>query len=544
MRRLVALFSLALFSLLILLYLWWGRFQHFHDLFLAGVYFTSVLLVIGNHLYYRDVRSRLGFRLDNLRQASYLFGGLTAAGLIAIILAGWQWGSFHFKGWKYIGIYIAWAAVQQYLIQNFLRLRSENLFASAVLTASSDLHKKDDASSEGNSRRTDFPILSTLLAAALFGVYHLPNLIFAGLSFLGAFLWTWVYQRVPNFLAAWSSHALLGCVLFLFFKQGLLDQMSVGYPGYRYDYYGGGVVVAAGYDDNREPFIVALPGHDPKETARVRVFTVDGRLTNEWDAFPTHFYSGRISVGDLGLSPGDEIVVAPGPGNGNPPTVKVFDSKGQKLLSFTVESFTKGWGASVAVSCGRILVAPGPGPNVPQQVVEFDPHGNKTREWVFAESGFVNSIKACGTCGGDKRSLAGPEEILIWGSEIAVNDSRIGIYNTKTKGLRWIETLPTTFGASVTPVRVADGVSAWAVAPGPLQGYPPMVKVVTAEGEKIAEFVAFDDDLACGANLASVDVDGDAIDEVVVAEGVCGSRPPVVRILRLDGTLLHEWEAY
>src|SRR5690606_8748233 len=172
MRRLVALFSLALFSLLILLYLWWGRFQHFHDLFLAGVYFTSVLLVIGNHLYYRDVRSRLGFRLDNLRQASYLFGGLTAAGLIAIILAGWQWGSFHFKGWKYIGIYIAWAAVQQYLIQNFLRLRSENLFAPAVLTASSDLHKKDDASSEGNSRRTDFPILSTLLAAALFGVYH------------------------------------------------------------------------------------------------------------------------------------------------------------------------------------------------------------------------------------------------------------------------------------------------------------------------------------------------------------------------------------
>src|SRR5690606_19898745 len=163
------------------------------------------------------------------------------------------------------------------------------------------------------------------------------------------------------------------------------------------------------------------------------------------------------SVGDLGLSPGDEIVVAPGPGNGNPPTVKVFDSKGQKLLSFTVESFTKGWGASVAVSCGRVLVAPGPGPNVPQQVVEFDPHGNKTREWVFAESGFVNSIKACGTCGGDKRSLAGPEEILIWGSEIAVNDSRIGIYNTKTKGLRWIEILPTTFGASVTTVRLAAG---------------------------------------------------------------------------------------
>lgn len=533
-----------LFSLLILLYLWWGRFQHFHDLFLAGVYVTSALLVTANHLYYRDLRSRLGFRLDNLGQACRLFGGLTAAGLIVIVLAGWKWGSFHFEGWKYIGIYIAWAAIQQYLIQNFLRLRSENLLERAVLTASSDLHKKGDRASKVGSGRSDFSPLPALLTGALFGVYHLPNMIFAGLSFLGAFLWTRVYQRVPNFLAAWSSHALLGCVLFLFFKQGLLHQSSVGYPGYRYDYYGGGVVVAAGYDEKGEAFIVTLPGHDPKEKARVRVFTVEGQLRNEWDAFPEHFYSGRVSVGDLGLTPGDEIVVSPGPGNGNPPAVRVFDSKGQKLVGFTVESFTRGWGATVAVSCGHILVAPGPGPNVPQRVLEFAPQGSKTREWEFSESGFVNSIKAFGTCEGNRESSTGPEEILIWGSEIAVNDSRIGVYNTETKGLRWIETLPTTFGASVTPVRVADGVSAWAVAPGPLQGYPPLVKVLTAEGENISEFVAFDDDLACGANLASVDIDGDGIDELVVAEGVCGSRPPVVRILRLDGTLLHEWEAY
>lgn len=545
MRRLVAFLSLLLFSVLILSYVWWGRFQHFHHLFLAGVYLASAVLVVGNHLYYRDLRCDLGFRLDNLGSAGRWFGGLTAAGMIAILLAGRMWGNYHFEGWKYIGIYICWAAVQQYLIQNFLRLRSQNLLGISSTVTSSCSDGDGDGESVARTRSSDRPLWSAVLTGALFGLYHLPNLVFASLTFLGAMVWTRVFQRVPNFLAAWSSHALLGCLLFLFFKQGLLHQSSVGYGGYRYDYYGGGVVVSAGYDETGEPFIVTLPGHDPKEKARVRVFTVEGKLKSEWEAFSELYYSGRVSAGDLDLEPGDEIAVSPGPGNGNPPSVKVFDKRGRELLAFSVDSMKGGWGASVEVDCHRIFVAPGPGPNVTPRVIEFDSRGNQTREWTFPDSGFVNSIKASGICEDPDAVHKGvPEKLLIWGSEIAVNDSRIGIYNIEADRVRWFETLPTTFGVSVTPVRLgADGV-AWAVAPGPLQGYPPWIKILTADGKTVREFVAFEDDLACGGNLASVDVDGDGVDEVVVGEGVCGSRPPTVRILRIDGTLLHEWNAY
>ncbi len=69
-KKLLAFFSLVLFSSLILGYLCWGRFQYDYHLFQFIVYVGAVLIVAANHLYHRDTLLRLGFRWDNFRSAA------------------------------------------------------------------------------------------------------------------------------------------------------------------------------------------------------------------------------------------------------------------------------------------------------------------------------------------------------------------------------------------------------------------------------------------------------------------------------------------
>jgi len=135
-KRLFAFFSLVLFSSLILGYLWWGRFQYDYQLFQVIVYVGAVLIVAASHLCHRDTLPRLGFRRDNFRSAAIGYGTPTLILGILICGLGWLGGSLRLDRWSELLTYFAWAAVQQYLLQNFLRLRSENLFGSTKESSS------------------------------------------------------------------------------------------------------------------------------------------------------------------------------------------------------------------------------------------------------------------------------------------------------------------------------------------------------------------------------------------------------------------------
>ena len=369
-KRLFAFFSLVLFSTLILGYLWWGRFQYDYQLFQVIVYVGAVLIVVSSHLCHRDTLPRLGFRWDNFRSAAIGYGTPTLILGSLICGLGWLGGSLRLDRWSDLLTYFAWAAVQQYLLQNFLRLRSENLFGST----------QESSSVRGS-------LLPVLLAASLFALYHLPNYPLVGLTFVGGLFWCFLFTRIPNFFWVWLSQAFLTTLLFLFFKYGWANQFEVGYPGYRYDFYGSGVKVAAGYDEHRNPIIATLPGADRGTPAQVRIFDAGGHKLAEWDAFKELDFSGEISVGDLGFGPGDEVAVAPGPGPNNPPRVRIFDLKGNLLDHFEVEDLDRSYGAWLSIHCGKLYVSPGPGPGRPQQVLEFSPQGATSQGMGIQRSG-------------------------------------------------------------------------------------------------------------------------------------------------------------
>lgn len=515
-----AVLSLVAVTGLVLAYLWWGRFHYYHSIYAFLTYLGVSAIVVANHLYFGDTRQSMGFRIDNLEPALRWYGGFSVLVIAAAFLAtGWEVSWVAIRGDELIG-YALWAGLQQHVLQNFLRARSVDLSPLAI-----------------RSRPWCQALFGSCLAAGLFAIVHLPNYALAGVALLGGVILCLSFTRIPSFPGVWLSHALLGITVLLPLKQGPLHQMQVGFPGYRYEAFGDGVQVAAGYDASGVPFVVATPGPARNARPQLRLFDFTGELQKEWNAFEEVNFSCRISVGELGLAPGSEIVATPGPGAQNPPWIRIFDTNGQLLRELRVEAFPKGYGMWASVACGRIYTSPGPGPGHGQEVTEMGLDGSM-RNWKFHDLPFVNGLKSTRVCDSDRDML------LLWGSEISINPASVYSFDLRGQGKTKLETIPTTYGANLATVR--NGVGAWgvAVAPGPLVGYSPWIQVMGLDGEPWSQFVAWESSGPCGANLAAVDLDGDGRDELVVGEGHCSGQSSRVGIYDLEGRLRQLWTAY
>jgi hypothetical protein len=543
LKRVVAALQILLFSLAVWGYLWWGRFEYHHRLLLALVYVVAALLVVSGHRYFRDSLRILGLRLDNLGPSLQSFGFVTLMGASIIIPLGILWGEARFDKWEEFLVYPLSALLQQYLLQNFLRLRAEDLLNVSHSPGESPEYRL-------NLRFAGYPnlgLIPSLLAAGLFSLYHLPNYPLMGLSLIGGLAWCLVYRRRPNLLAAWMSQAVLSVLMLVFFKFSHLDQFEVGLDASRYEAYGDGVQVAAGYDASGRARIVTTPGPDSGTASLIRVFDHEGTRLSEWVAFSEFDFSAHIAVGELGFGAGEEVVVAPGPGPPNPPLIRIFNLQGTQLSEFSLDFLEDGYGAWVSVGCGRIYVCPGPGPNRSQAVFELSPNGQQMRNWSFSELGLENGLRASPICSG--RSLRGSaagelQDLVLWASPVVSNAGKVFFFDSVSEDLFERERTTDAYGVNVTLLQLGLGEIGHAAVLGYLKGYPPLIEVFSYEGKSVSKFSAAGGPEVCGGNLAAVDTDRDGADEIVLGEGICPGQPSTVRILSIDGQLLHSWEAY
>lgn len=530
---------LGIFSSALLYYLWAGRYSYFHFPVLVMVEITCLGLILLSHFLFPADSGSLGLRFSNFFQGGKFYGGMSLSGCLLIAAIGWNNPDLNFRIAEEAPAYLAWAAIQQYALQNFfLRL------ALVVFTP----HREVEPARPGVPMSGQTRILASLLAASAFSLFHFPSPVFAVVTFAAAFFWCLVYTRLPNFYWAWGSHFMLGICLSFFLKTGLMGQLQVGPGGFRYEAYGDGVSVAAGYGSRGEPFIAAVPGPDRGNASLVRVFTPGGELLAEWKAFPEFDFSAMIAAGDAGFGPGDEIIAVPGPGPDNPPVVRIFTPGGNLLKEIRISDpeFPQSYGAWAGVSGGKLYLGPGPGPRAPQILAEYSPAGELLRKWSLPEGGalsgaglFHNGIR--GVVKGEVDPL-----LLSWGSGISVNPSIVAISDTAGNRLSTLETLPTTFGVNLALVELGDKGWGIAAGPGPLRGYPPWIKVFAAgEGWRtVSDMAPWEDEGSCGINLSAVDIDGDGVDELVAGEGWGKGRPARVRVLSIKGEILHQWEAF
>ncbi len=523
-------FSLAVllgFTLTLEIYLWWGKLQYHHDGYRKATLGFLIFVVLLSHWGQKDSLREMGFRIDNPARVLRIYGIPTLAIASGIVILGaWMGGVFTPVTLVGAVSYLGWAAVQQHLLQNFYRLRLQEvgkLFGGSPVVA------------------TRF---SVVFAAALFALLHWPNLPLSCLTFLGGLLWCSLFVKAPSLWGATLSQTSLTILLMLFFKSGPLDHFQVGAPGKRFEYYGEGVRVAAGYGKSGEPMVGTLPGPDQGRPSQLRLFDANGQLLREWVAFPEYDFSGELAMGDLiPTMPGDEIIATPGPGYRNPPLLRIFDNTGNLLREVELSTLPPRYGAWVSMACQRLYVGAGPGPVSPQTLLEISPEGVVQREWTFDDLPFENGLRGTGLCLPDAAEVA-PVQLLLWGSDISTNPSTIFYFRTDTEEMKPVTNWNTTFGAQVALLR-QNGSPPWiAVSPGPLQGYPGMVLLQTPEGESIRQFAFDGNPDRFGNSLVALDVDGDGTDEIVVGEGTGPGRGFEVQLRSTDGALIRAWQAY
>ncbi len=504
---------------LILGYLWWGRFQYSATMWLAVAYLGAASVFFINHWLFGGNRRSLGLRLDNWRSSFRSVAPPTVGFALLGLIYGLASGHLRVDPFPRVFLYIPWAFLQQYALNNLLLPRFRTVFG-------------------------DFK-LSLVATALFFALIHSPSVLLIALTFLGALFWGWMFSRVANLFTLSLSHAILAVVTLAVWGGGEKEILRVGKPGYRYEAYGGGVLVAGGYDEQGRPIVVTLRGHDRGTSSLVRVFTPSGEKLREWVAFPEYDFSGNLAVGDLGYGGGDEIVISPGPGASNPARVRIFSVLGESVREFGLP-VAGGYGASVAVFDERIYATPGPHPSQGAEVFEFNAQGALLNQWRIADTGLHNSVRAF-PFSIPADSVAGASHVLklaLSGTPISVNPSALWLFHPRSGETEpLVETAPT-YGLNVAVLRLSGGQYGFLTAPGPLQGYGPHLRIYSLAGVEQLSRVAHQDPRACGANVSAVDTDNDGTDEILMGEGVCQQRPSTVRVLTPAGSEIHRWDAY
>lgn len=286
-------------------------------------------------------------------------------------------------------------------------------------------------------------------------------------------------------------------------------------------------------DDREENIIGTGEGLGPQ----VRVFDLDGNLLASFFAYAEHLRSGiRVAVCDLNRDGKQEIITAPGPGGR--PHIQTFSGDGTRLNPGFMALDGKFLGGAY-VACGdvngdgkdEIIVTAGPGGG-PHVTVHNGDGDLLASFFAYDQYTFHYGIRpAVLDVDGDGRMeiLTGPatgsphiQTFSIRPNEIKRLNPGFYAYDPNYKG-----------GVSVTGGDI-DGDGKDEIITGPGENASPLIRVFRNDGSGFIrhEFYAFTPTFLSGVNVSAGDVDGDDIDEVIVAPRANGG--PQIRIIEVD----------
>jgi membrane protease YdiL (CAAX protease family) len=183
-----------------------GRNKKIGMIPIAAVLIFSFL----SHRTRRESAREIGFTGKNFLGAFRLLLPWMIPASALLIAAGWTLGSLHYSGprsWGAIALsqfwLFLWGLMQQYALQAIVNRRAQEIWRKGWL--------------------------STMAAALIFAVLHLPNVWLTTATLAAGVLWASVYQRTPNLFALAISHSLMTSVLACSISPAVLHGMRVGY---------------------------------------------------------------------------------------------------------------------------------------------------------------------------------------------------------------------------------------------------------------------------------------------------------------------------
>lgn len=190
-----ALGELGAMLLTVVLFLVFKNVLHLKLQFLIPCVVVWTAYVVHRMLRERPLAARWGIRLDNVRSAAPPILGVFAAAFAALLVWHRVVGgpSLPADAWILFLLYPVWSFLQQFVLQAIVVSNLERL---------------------GFARIGIVPV-----AAALFGLAHLPNWPLAGLCTLAGLAWTTIYLRWRQLPLLALSHAWLGALAFYWVLQ-------------------------------------------------------------------------------------------------------------------------------------------------------------------------------------------------------------------------------------------------------------------------------------------------------------------------------------
>lgn len=205
--RIIALWEILSVAASFLIIMWIVLPLAEHKFLLGAIPLSlALVLMFVSHRARRETLHQIGWRVDNFLQAVRLLALPMLAFALVIMLTGWLNHGFSwtkFENWRWIIWLFLWGLIQQYALQGFINRRAQEVCGRGYL--------------------------SVLFVALIFALLHLPNPWLTLATFVGGFIWAWVYQRAPNLPALALSHALMSMLLVWALPPGLMRGLRIGF---------------------------------------------------------------------------------------------------------------------------------------------------------------------------------------------------------------------------------------------------------------------------------------------------------------------------
>lgn len=272
---------------------------------------------------------------------------------------------------------------------------------------------------------------------------------------------------------------------------------------------------------------------------QVRVIYGDGRPSaTNFFAFNPDFRGGvYVASGDVDGDKRQEIIV--GSSWSGPPYVRIFDGYPKTKVSEFL-AYHKSFKGGVRVAAGDVdgdgidEIITGAGFDGGPQVRIFDQQGKRKKEFMAFDPKFRSGIYvAAADLDGDTSRAGKKAEIIVGAGEGGSPQVRIFDGRGNFKGQFFAGSKKNRFGARVASVDVNGDKKEEIVVSSGHGDDKPWVRVFSRFGKKRSEFFAFPIGFTGGVYVAGGDMNGDDREEIIASAGLGGG--PQVRIFSGDG---------